>query len=155
MPTLLEVIEEVFTSQPFRTVFHFSGKLGEDVAVSDFKDPNGNNIDIYFYHDGNSIYSLDFSVNGDSYRAKDNNYSVRDYTTLLSTVAEATSQFLQKFHPLGLQIKGTNVVSKLISRPSTEGQKDRIYNFFVAQIEDKGNYMVDKSVKDGIALMRK
>jgi hypothetical protein len=74
---------------------------------------------------------------------------------LLSTIAEATSQFLGLYSPIGLLIKGNSVLRKIDKNPSTKGQKDRIYSFFISQIEDKGKYMVDKSNPEGIALMRK
>jgi len=154
-PSLLELVDEVFDSSPFRSDFSFIGELGEDISTSTFEDPKGNTLDVYFYHDGNNVYTLDYSINGDSYKAKGVNYTLKDYTSLLATIAQVVSQFLYKFNPTGVQIKGTNIVSKVIDRPSTEGQKDRIYRFFVSQIEDKGEYMVDASVKDGIVLMRK
>jgi hypothetical protein len=74
---------------------------------------------------------------------------------LLSTIAEATSQFLGLYSPIGLLIKGNNILRKIDKNPSTKDQKDRIYSFFISQIEDKGKYMVDKSNPEGIALMRK
>lgn len=154
-PNLLEILGEVFNSDPFNSEFTFTGTLGNDIGVSSFNDPKGNVVDIYFYHDGNSVYTLDYSINGDSYQAREVQYTLKDYTQLLATIAEVVSQFLQKYNPTGLQIKGTNIVSKVISRSGAENQKDRIYKFFISQIEDLGNYMVDKSVKDGIALMRK
>ena len=154
-PNLLEVVDEVFDSNSFRSEFTFAGNLGDDVDVNSFQDPKGNVVSIYFYHDGNSIYTLDYSINGDSYQAKGVEYTLRDYTQLLATIAEVVSQFLQKYNPVGLQIKGTDIVGKVINRPSAKNQKDRIYKFFISQIEDQGNYMVDKSVRDGIALMRK
>lgn len=154
-PNLLELVDEIFDSNSFRSEFTFAGNLGDDIDINSFQDPKDNVVSIYFYHDGNNIYTLDYSINGDSYQAKGVGYTLKDYTQLLATIAEAVSQFLQKYHPVGLQIKGTDIVGKVISRASTEGQKDRIYKFFISQIEDKGNYMVDKSVKDGIALMRK
>lgn len=154
-PNLLEVLAEVFDSAPFKSDFTFIGELGDDIAVSSFKDPKNNTVDIHFYHDGNTVYTLDFSINRDSYQAKDTQYTLKDYTQLLATVAEATSQFLQKYSPIGLQLIGTNIVSKITRRISAAGQKDRIYKFFISQIEDTGNYMVDKSAKDGIALVKK
>jgi hypothetical protein len=152
---LLEVLSEVFDSTPFQSDFTFVGQLGEDIDVSTFKDPKDNNVDIHFYHDGNTVYTVDYSINGDSYQAQGIYYTLKDYTQLLATVAEAVSQFLREYSPLGLQIRGTDITAKVIGRASAEGQKDRIYRFFISQIEDQGNYMVDKSVKDGIALIRK
>lgn len=154
-PNLLELVDEVFDSNSFKSEFTFTGNLGDDIDVNSFQDPKDNIVSIYFYHDGNSVYTLDYCINGDSYQAKGVEYTLKDYAQLLATVAEAVSQFLQKYNPVGLQIKGTDIVGKVIDRPSAKNQKDRIYKFFISQIEDQGNYMVDKSVRDGIALMRK
>jgi hypothetical protein len=154
-PNLLELVDEVFDSKSFRSEFTFAGNLGDDIDVNSFQDPKDNVVSIYFYHDGNNVYTLDYSINGDSYQAKGVEYTLKDYAQLLATIAEVVSQFLQKYNPVGLQIKGTDIVGKVINRPSAKNQKDRIYKFFISQIEDKENYMVDKSVKDGIALMRK
>lgn len=148
-------LDEIFDSKPFTTTFEFEGELGSFIETAPFRDPKGYKINIYFYHEGNNVYTLDFSINGDSYKAPGVIYSFKEYTILLATVAEAVTQFLQKYKPTGLQIKGTNVAKKVIKRTSAEGQKDRIYNFFISQIEDKGEYMVDKSNSDGIILMRK
>ena len=154
-PNLLEIVDEVFDSNSFKSEFIFTGNLGDDIDVNSFQDPKDNVISIYFYHDGSSVYTLDYSINGDSYQAKGVEYTLKDYTQLLATIAEVVSQFLQKYNPVGLQIRGTDITGKVVGRASAEGQKDRIYRFFISQIEDKGEYMVDKSVKDGIALMRK
>ena len=154
-PNLLELVDEVFDSNSFRSEFNFAGNLGDDIDVDSFKDPKSNMVSVHFYHDGNSLYTLDYSINGDSYQAKGVQYTLKDYTQLLATIAEVVSQFLHKYTPTGLHIKGTDVTGKVLDRPSAKNQKDRIYKFFISQIEDQGNYMVDKSVKDGIALMRK
>jgi hypothetical protein len=154
-PNLLELVDELFNSNSFKSEFVFAGNLGDDINVNSFQDPKDNVVSIHFYHDGNSVYTLDYSINGDSYQAKGVEYTLKDYTQLLVTIAEVVSQFLQKYNPVGLQIKGTDIVRKVINRPSAKNQKDRIYKFFISQIEDQGNYMVDKSVRDGIALMKK
>lgn len=154
-PNLLELVDELFNSNSFKSEFVFAGNLGDDINVNSFQDPKDNVVSIHFYHDGNSVYTLDYSINGDSYQAKGVEYTLKDYTQLLVTIAEVVSQFLQKYNPVGLQIKGTDIVGKVINRPSAKNQKDRIYKFFISQIEDQGNYMVDKSVRDGIALMKK
>ena len=154
-PNLLEVVDEIFDSNPFKSKFTFAGNLGDDISVNSFQDLKDNIVSIYFYHDGNKVYTLDYSINGDSYQAKGVEYTLKDYAQLLTTIAVVVSQFLQKHNPVGLQIKGTDIVRKVINRPSAKNQKDRIYKFFISQIEDEGNYMVDKTVRDGIALMKK
>ena len=154
---LSEMLDEIFDSEPFKNQFEFSGELGKDVIVNEFKDLTGNIIDIYFncINTKSYLYELDFMVNKSSFDNPNLEYSVKDYTQLLSTIAEATSQFLGLYSPIGLLIKGNNILRKIDKNPSTKDQKDRIYSFFMSQIEDKGKYMVDKSNPEGIALMRK
>lgn len=154
---LSEMLGEIFDSKPFQNQFKFSGELGKNIMVNEFYDPKGNIIDIYFncINSKSNLYELDFMVNKSSFDNPNLEYSIKDYTQLLSTVAEATTQFLKSYSPTGLLIKGNNIFRKIDKNPSAEGQKDRIYNFFISQIEDKGKYMVDKSHPEGIALMRK
>jgi hypothetical protein len=152
--SIYDTLEEVFDAKPFKTTFMFI-KDEDDVYVPRFNDPKGNAINIHFYHEGNNLYTLDFMVNDNSYKSNTTKYTLLDYTTLLSTIAQAVSQFLEKCNPVGLVLTGTNVFEKIANKPQAEGQKDRIYKYFISQIEDQGNYMVDKSVRDGIALMRK
>jgi hypothetical protein len=94
-------------------------------------------------------------INNTSFKDLDVNYTLKDYTKLLSTVASATSQFLDKYEPIGLKIKGADDYRKIQNKEKTQGQKTRIYDYFISQIEDKGKYMVDKTDPEGIALMRK
>ena len=154
---LSEMLDEIFDSNPFETQFEFSGELGQNVIIKGFYDPKENVIDIHFscVNIKSNLYELDFMVNKSSFDNPNLEYSIKDYTQLLSTVAEATTQFLKSYSPTGLLIKGNNIFRKMDKRPSSEGQKDRIYNFFISQIEDKGKYMVDKSHPEGIALMKK
>jgi hypothetical protein len=152
--SIYDTLHEIFDAKPFKTTFMFL-EDDDEVYVPRFNDPKGNAINIHFYHEGNNLYALDFMVNDDSYKSNTTEYTLLDYTTLLSTIAQATSQFLQKYNPVGLILTGTNVYGKIAKKPQAQGQKDRIYRYFITQIEDQGNYTVDKSVKDGIALMRK
>ena len=153
--TLSEIIGELFDSKPFTSTFNFSLNNYKDIVVTPFQDPQDNEIKIIYYNDGNGLYEIDFMVNNTSFKDLDVNYTLKDYTKLLSTVANATSQFLDKYEPTGLKIKGVDDYRKIQDKEKAQGQKTRIYDYLISQIEDKGNYMVDKSVKDGIALMRK
>ena len=152
--SIYDTLEEVFDAKPFKTTFMFI-EAEDEIYVPRFNDPKGNAINIHFYNEGIGLYTLDFSVNDNSYKSNTTKYTLLDYTTLLSTIAQAVSQFLEKYNPVGLVLTGTNVYEKIANKPQAEGQKDRIYKYFISQIEDDGNYMVDNSVKDGIALMRK
>jgi len=93
---LSEMLDEIFDSEPFKNQFELSGELGKDVIVNEFKDLKGNIIDIYFncINTKSYLYELDFMVNKSSFDNPNLEYSVKDYTQLLSTIAEATSQFL-------------------------------------------------------------
>ena len=152
--SIYDTLLEVFDAKPFKTTFMFL-RDEDDLYIPRFNDPKGNPININFYHEGSGIYALDFTVNDTSYKSNTTKYTLIDYTTLLSTVAQAVTQFLEKYNPVGVLLTGTNVYEKIANKPQAQGQKDRIYRFFISQIEDKGNYMVDQSIKDGIALMRK
>ena len=151
---LSEILSELFDSKSFRNQFEFE-EMGKDVYISKFEDPKGNVIHVSFHNLKNNLYELEFLVNRTAFENPNLEYSIKDYTQLLSTIAEATTQFLKLYSPKGLLIKGSNVFRKMEKSPSAEGQKDRIYSFFISQIDDKGDYMVDKSNPKGIALMRK
>jgi len=153
--SIYDTLDEIFDTKPFKTEFSFSKDNTGSVEVAPFRDLKYNEIAIFFYHEGNDLYTLDFTVNQSSFKATNTKYTLVDYSTLLSTVAQVTSQFLEKYSPLGLRITGTNVWNKIKYNSQAEGQKNRIYTFFLSQVDDKGEYMVDKSVQGTIALMRK
>ena len=150
-----EILGELFDSKPFISTFNFSLNNYKDIVVTPFQDPQDSEIKIIYYNEGNDLYELDFMTNGTSFKDRDVNYTLGDYTKLLSTIASATSQFLDKYKPVGLKIKGVDDYRKIQDKEKAQGQKTRIYDYLISQIEDKGDYMVDKSPRDGIALMRK
>jgi hypothetical protein len=152
---LSEMLDEIFDSEPFKNNFIFSLNNYKDIIVTPFQDPQNNEIKIIYYNDGDNLYEIDFMVNNTSFKDLDVNYTLKDYTKLLSTVASATSQFLDKYEPIGLKIKGVDDYRKIQNKEKAQGQKTRIYDYFISQIEDKGKYMVDKTDPEGIALMRK
>ena len=150
-----EILGELFDSKPFISTFNFSLNNYKDIVVTPFKDPQDNEIKIIYYNEGNDLYELDFMVNNTSFKDWDVKYTLGEYTKLLSTIASATSQFLNKYKPVGLKIKGVDDYRKIQDKEKAQGQKTRIYDYLISQIEDKGDYMVDKSPRDGIALIRK
>lgn len=152
---LSEMLDEIFDSEPFKNNFNFSLNDYKDVVVTPFQDPQDNEIKIIYYNEGNGLYELDFMVNGTSFKDRDVNYTLIEYTRLLSTIDNATSQFLDQYKPIGLKIKGADDYRKVQDKEKAQGQKTRIYDYFISQIEDKDKYMVDKSNPEGIALMRK
>ena len=149
-----ETIDEMFDSNPIKTIFNFIDK--EDYIETEiFKDHKDNNIKILFYKLKNDMYELDYSINGSSFTNPDLDYTIKDYSILLNTVAKAIDQFLLKYNPLGLIIEGADYSGKLISNPKSLGQKNRIYNYFITQIKDNLNYIVDKTKSGTINLIRK
>lgn len=153
---LSEIVLEIFDSAPFKTNFTFQPSEYATIEIPRFKDPLGNTIKIYFTSDyEGELYEVEFSVNGNSYKSTDATYSVADYSKLLATVARAISEFIEEYEPQGVMINGTDIFQKVQNNPKSIGQKDRLYLYFISQIDDKGKYMIDKSNPDGIALMRK
>jgi hypothetical protein len=149
-----ETIDEMFDSTAIKTSFNFID--GEDyIETEEFKDHKNNNIKILFYKLKNNIYELDYSVNDSSFTNPDLEYNIKDYSILLNTIAKAVDQFLIEYNPLGLIMEGVDYSGKLISNPKTLGQKSRIYDYFISQIKDNPNYMVDKSKSGIINLIRK
>lgn len=152
---LLEIVKELFDSPAFKTSFNFIPSDYASYETVPFRDPLGNLIRVFFTEIGDELYEVEFDVNGDSFQDQNTGYTVKDYSTLLATVAKAVSRFLEKYNPQGILIKGTDILQKVQKNPKTVGQKDRLYLYFISQIEDRGKYMVDKSNPDGIALMKK
>jgi hypothetical protein len=152
---LEDLFNEIFDTPSFKSNFEFSPSFNG--IETKFGDLDNNKIKIYFYSLDNNLYELDFTVEGTSYQYEKVKYSLKDYTSLLATVAEATSQFLKEYKPLGLKIEGTNIFSKIERDPKFEGQKNRIYKYFINKIEDTGEYMVDKEQEslNIISLVRK
>lgn len=153
---LSEIVSEIFDSAPFKTNFTFEPSEYATLETPRFKDPLGNTIKIYFTSDyEGELYEVEFSVNGNSYKSTDATYTVADYSKLLATVAKAISEFIEQYEPQGVMINGTDIFQKVQNNAKSIGQKDRLYLYFISQIDDKGKYMIDKSNPDGIALMRK
>jgi hypothetical protein len=151
---LKETISEIFDSQPIMSSFNFT-KEGDDITTDKFKDYKGNNVQILFYKIKENIYELDFTVNGNSFNNDDINYTVKDYSILLNTVAKAVSQFLTAYNPQIVFMDGYDSERKKITKPYADGQKNRLYNYFISQLEPNDNYKVDKTKFGTINLARK
>lgn len=149
-----ESLTEIFDSKPFKTDFTFR-KFDESIKTPSFKDPKGNIIEIYFYKDGNNTYLLDFTVNGNSFKARDVKYTLTEYSQLLATVAKATSLFLQEYQPLGLVLSGVDDFKKMDRKSQAKGQKDRLYKYFITKLDDNPDYAVGQVEGGGLALSRK
>jgi hypothetical protein len=152
---LTEIFKEIFDSQPFKTGFTFQPSEYSTLEVPRFQDHLGNIIRIFFTDVGNDLYEVEFSVNGNSFQSKNLDYSVKDYSQLLSTIAQGISEFLKEYEPRGILIQGTDIFQKIQKNAKTIGQKDRLYLYFISKIEDQGLYMIDKTNSEGIALVKK
>lgn len=138
-------LNEIFDSSPFKTEFNF--KENVDEIYDEFLDPQQNKIKIYFYKGPYDTHMLDFTVNGHSGKAIDVEYSLKDYTSLLGTIAKATSQFLDKYKSKALKIDGEDTFEK--EYKGKKGQKSQIYNYFANNLEINPNYMVSDRKPDG------
>lgn len=141
-----ENLKELFDSPPFKTNFDFKENSSE-IYVDTFLDPQKNKIKIYFHKMSNNVYMLDFTVNGHSGKAPGINYSLKQYTILLSTIGKALSQFLLKYKPSALKIDGEDTIEKELK--GKKGQKINIYNIFINTIDDNPDYMVSDRKPDG------
>jgi hypothetical protein len=146
-------LQEIFDSKPFKTSFNIKPGFEATYQTEVFKDPQGNNIEIFFVESGEDVYEVDFQVNGNSFKAANVNYSLKDYTSLLSTIAAGVSQFLYKYQPYGVIFRGADDFTSVSKNPNKRGQKDRIYDFFITQLGDNENYKLGR-YPDGIGLQR-
>ena len=146
-------LDEIFDSKPFKTSFKIGPGFEAHYEVESFKDPQGNTIDISFIESGEDVFEIDFQLNGNSFRASDVNYTLKEYTSLLSTIALAVTQFLEKYEPYGVVFRGADDFESVSKNPNKKGQKDRIYDFFITQLGDNTNYKIGR-YPDGIGLQR-
>lgn len=155
LPNILKevTLKEIFDSKPFKTSFNIGPGFEATYEVDSFKDPQGNTVDIHFIESGGEVYDVDFQVNGNSFKAKNVEYTLKEYTSLLSTIAAAVTQFLNEQEPEGLVFRGADDFSSIFNKPSKKGQKDRIYNYFITQLGPTSNYKVGK-YPDGIGLQK-
>lgn len=149
-----EVLYEVFETEPFKTAFIITPS-DEGYSTETFKDNKGNLIKVIFHNLGKEMYELDFTVNGNSFSNPDINYTVKQYSSLLSTVAKAVSQFLEQIQPQGLQIDGADSFSKILKRSNIKGQKNFIYDYFLLKIENDIEYKIERLEGGNFNLIKK
>ena len=146
-------LQEIFNSNPFRTSFDIHPGTEATYETESFKDLQGNLVDIHFLESGKNSFELDFQVNKNSFKAANVTYTLKDYAALLSTVAAAVTQFLREHKPYGITFKGVDDFESVKSKPNKQGQKDRIYNYFITQLGNNPDYIVGR-YPDGIGLQR-
>ena len=149
-----EVFYEIFDSIPLQNTFVISPSH-EGYSTENLKDEKGNLIKVIFHSIGNEMYELDFTVNGNSFSNSDINYTVKQYSKLLHTVAKAVSQFLHQINPKGLQIDGADSFSKILRKEKAAGQKNFIYDYFISKIENDQDYKIERLAGGNFNLIRK
>ena len=112
---ITEVLYEIFDSEAFKSSFTITPS-NEGYSSESFEDEEGNSIRVIFHSSGKEMYELDFTVNGSSFSNPDIQYTVKQYSRLLHTVAQAVSQFLKQNHPRGLQVDGADSFTKILKR---------------------------------------
>ena len=150
---LEEDLKEIFDSKPFRTSFKIGRGQTAEYETQPFNDDQGNQIIVGFISAGSDVYEVDFQVNGNSFKDINVTYSIVEYSKLLGTVAQDVSQFIKEYKPYGIVIRGVDSFSKVLKRPSTEGQEDRVYDYFIVKMEEHPDYKVGR-YSDGIGLQR-
>lgn len=149
-----EVLTEIFDSQPLKTSFNFTNN-GDNVSTEDFKDDQENQIRVLFHKMKHGYYELDFMVNYSSFSNTNLEYSTKEYSILLNTVAQAVNQFLNEYEPFGLKMSGTENESKIFKNTIFTGQKNRLYNYFVSKLDDREDYMVERTPNGEINITKK
>lgn len=146
-------LNEIFDSPPFKTNFDFKENI-DAFYIDEFLDPQQNKIKIYFHKYNNQVYLLDFTINGHSGKAPNINYSLKQYTALLSTIGKAMDQFIKDYKPKAIKIEGEDSSEKI--NRGKEGQKINIYDYFVNTIDVTPDYLVGDRKPDGsFSLIRK
>lgn len=146
-------LSEIFDSSPFKTSFKIRPGFEAAYETESFKDSQGNTVDILFLESGEDMYEVDFQINGSSFKASGVEYGLKDYTSLIATVAAAVTQFLDKYKPYGVIFRGADDFASVSKNPNKKGQKDRIYDYFITQVGDNENYKLGR-YPDGIGLQR-
>jgi len=149
-----EAVNEIFDSAPFRTSFNIKNSE-EGYSTESFEDPAGNIVRVIFHSISPEYYELDFTFNGSSFGKLETEYSLKQYSELLNTVAAATSQFLDEVSPKGIKFEGVEAFEKVYLKPGKEGQKSRVYNQFITQLEGDDSYAIDRREDGMFNLIRK
>lgn len=146
------LLNEIFNSPAFKTEFDFVKNSAGEVSTQ-FEDPKNNNVKIYFHQIVKDLYEIDFTINGNSYKADNIEYGIKDYTSLIATVAKATSQFLKEFKPKGVKVDGQDALDKIIKTGGN--QKNNIYNYFIHSMDEDENYGINYKENGNFELVRK
>ncbi len=145
-------LQEIFDSSPFKTKFKFIGN-GYEIKCETFKDNQNNTIQIIFHKMGENLFEVDFTVNGNSYENSDITYSLKDYTSLISTVFKCIEQFIKEYSPKGLHIEGEDSLTK--QDIGKKGQKNTIYKYALQNVDIPPNYILLTNESGGVQIIKK
>ncbi len=145
-------LQEIFDSSPFKTKFTFFDS-GYEIKCESFKDNQGNNIQVIFHKLSRGFYEIDFSVNGSSYENSDIDYSLKEYTSLISTVFKCIEQFMEEYSPQGVKIEGEDSFTK--QDIGKKGQKNSIYKYALQNIDVPPNYVLLTNESGGVQILKK
>jgi hypothetical protein len=149
-----EAMNEIFDSAPFKADFNIE-RSQEGYSTERFEDPAGNTIRIIFHSISGEYFELDFTFNGSSFGRFETNYSIKQYSQLLKTVAAAVSQFLKEVRPKAIKFEGVEAFKKIALRTSKEGQKSRVYDQFITQLKNDTEYSIDRQEDGAFNLIKK
>lgn len=145
-------LQEIFDSSPFKTQFDFQDD-GYKVKSEYFKDNQENNIQVIFHKMRGENYEIDFTVNGSSYENLDIIYSIKEYSSLISTVFKCIEQFINEYSPEGLYIEGEDSITK--KDIGKKGQKNSIYKYALENINIPPNYVLLTNESGGVQILKK
>jgi hypothetical protein len=149
-----EVLEEMYDTPPFKADFNISKDLDGNYTTEEFVDRLGNKIEVVFSQDEPDVWLIDFKVNGNSVKSREQSseYTLKDFTTLIQTVAKATQQFINQQQPLGVRVEGFDAFYKILS--GKKNQKVNLYHYFATQLSKDIPYRVGQ-VQDGSFMLQK
>ena len=145
-------LQEIFDSSPFKTEFTFFDS-GYEIKCNPFKDNQGNNIQVISHKLSSGFYEIDFTVNGNSYENSDIDYSIKEYTSLISTVFKCIEQFIEEYAPQGVKIEGEDSFTK--QEKGKKGQKNTIYKYALQNIDVPPNYVLLTDESGGVEILKK
>jgi hypothetical protein len=149
-----EVLQEIYETPPFKTDFNISKDSDGNYTTEEFLDRLGNKIEIVFSQDEPEVWLIDFRVNGNSVKNKEqeSEYTLKDFTSLIQTVAKATQQFIDQEQPLGIKVEGFDAFYKIAK--GVQDQKVNLYHYFATQLSKHIPYRVGQ-VHDGSFMLQK
>jgi hypothetical protein len=145
-------LQEIFDSSPFRTEFSFFDS-GYEIKSEPFKDNQENTIQVIFHKLSSGFYEIDFSMNGSSYENSDVDYSLKEYTSLISTIFKCIEQFIEEYSPQGIKIEGEDSFTK--QEKGKQGQKNVIYKYALQNIDIPPNYVLLTNENGGVEFLKK